>query len=109
MARSALRNPEEVTSKAPTPSSISDTATVILFDFDGTLTVAPFLPRLQRHAISDDEQLVASLTDAEVIACWGGAARLARLAAWLRRAWLGRCGKACWGPTPAGGHPRRTS
>ena len=37
MARSALRNPEEVTSKAPTPSSISDTATVILFDFDGTL------------------------------------------------------------------------
>jgi phosphoglycolate phosphatase-like HAD superfamily hydrolase len=37
MARSALRNPEEVTSKAPTPASISDTATVILFDFDGTL------------------------------------------------------------------------
>ena len=37
MARSALRNPEEVTSNAPTPASISDTATVILFDFDGTL------------------------------------------------------------------------
>ena len=37
MARSALRNPEEVTSKAPTPSAISDTATVVLFDFDGTL------------------------------------------------------------------------
>ena len=66
MARSALRNPEEVTSKAPTPSSISDTATVILFDFDGTLgdtetpamivafwELAPYFPEASVEYLSD--------------------------------------------------------
>jgi HAD superfamily hydrolase (TIGR01509 family) len=67
MARSALRNPEEVTSKAPTPSSISDTATVILFDFDGTLgdtetpamivafwELAPYFPEASVEYLSEE-------------------------------------------------------
>ena len=67
MARSALRNPEEVTSKAPTPSAISDTATVVLFDFDGTLgdtetpamivafwELAPYFPEASVEYLSEE-------------------------------------------------------
>lgn len=55
----------------------------IFFDFDGTLTVTPYLPRLQGHVISDNIPNVVSLSDEEVVVCFGGAARLARLTEWL--------------------------
>eukprot|EP00936_MAST-01D_sp_MAST-1D-sp1_P000327 g327.t1 len=55
----------------------------IFFDFDGTLTVTPWLPRLQCHAVSDNEALCSALTDEEVITCFGGMARLQLLGSLL--------------------------
>ena len=65
-------------------SPATPTIQYIFFDFDGTLTVAPFLARLQRHVISDDSALVASLTKLEVDECFGGLERLSHLMTWLQ-------------------------
>ena len=55
----------------------------IFFDFDSTISVATWLPRLGRHAVSDDVEFCAQLTDDEVVQNFGGEKRLQALRAFL--------------------------
>ena len=51
----------------------------VFLDFDGTLTVTAWLPRLNRHALSDDVAKCSQMSDAEILANFGGSERVASL------------------------------
>lgn len=68
-----------------TASGSSRLHTAVFFDFDSTLSIPQFLERAQDYALADRRGLCSSMTPSEVIANFGGHARITRLMAMLRR------------------------
>lgn len=65
-------------SKPPEPPPCAGCRCLIL-DFDSTISTPTYLQRAQSWAVADNVRLFESMTDAEVLANFGGAARIAQL------------------------------